>query len=146
MLNLILFIIVILSFYLLYKSFNKIENFRNNVMADDFIFELTSIKPKNFPKNVRLLHPDKNNIVTLNSPMIAVSYYYIRIPRGKIFNSWGILNNNNKSDGSFLQILNNKGRRLKIGNNKESTIVILKFGRENPPNNYNYSRLHLSYQ
>ena len=143
MLSLILFIIVILSFYVLYKSFVDIENFKNNVMAEDFIFELTSIKPNNVPGRIFKLN---NNIVTLNTLMTRGNHFYIEIPRGKIFNSWEILNNNNKSDGSYLQILNNKGRRLKIGNKNESTIIKLTFDRKNPPNNYNYSNLYLSYQ
>ena len=90
-------IIIILSVYVLYKSFNNTENFRNNVMAEDFIFEPSSLKPEDFTKNVQLLKPN-NNVVTLNSPMIAVSYFYIEIPKGKIFNSWEILKNNNKAD------------------------------------------------
>ncbi len=114
-------------------------------MAEDFIFEPSSLKPEDFTKNVQLLKPN-NNVVTLNSPMIAVSYFYIEIPKGKIFNSWEILKNNNKSDNSFLQILNDKGKRIKIGNKEKATIVILKFARTDPPTNYNYSRLYLSYR
>lgn len=114
-------------------------------MVEDFIFEQTLIKPKDFPKKVRLLKPN-NNVITLNPTMIAVTYFYIEIPKGKIYNSWEILNNNNKSDNSFLQILNDKGKRIIIGNNEEATIVILKFARTNPPTNYNYSRLYLSYR